>query len=139
MKAQRLCDFRFNFVVFFFLRTKRKKYTYQRSPAPSLALVRPNSTRWTIFITPGFYASEIIPSIGGHTCGMFMSSMKMISRLPGVGPYVSFVRFSTFVSRLRCTSREVVRLEKLMFNSSCNIEIPSSVLHAHSSFTRADD
>ena len=53
------------------------------------------------------------------TCGMFISSMKTIRRLPGGGPYVSLVRFSTFASKLRCTSSDVVRLEKFMFSSSC--------------------
>ena len=48
-----------------------------------------------------------------------MSSTKMRSRLPGGGPYVSFVRFSTFASRFRCTSSDVVRDEKLMFNTTC--------------------
>ena len=49
--------------------------------------------------------------------------MKMSSRLGGGGPYVSLVRFSTLASRLRCTSNEVVRLEKFRFISICNTRL----------------
>ena len=49
---------------------------------------------------------------------MFKSSMNTISLFPGGGPNVSLVLFSTLASRLRCTSIEVVREEKLMFRSS---------------------
>lgn len=45
--------------------------------------------------------------------------MKMMRRFPDGGPYVSLVRFSTFASKFRWTSMDVVRLEKFMFNSSC--------------------
>ena len=48
-----------------------------------------------------------------------MSSMKTMRRFPGGGPYVSLVLFSTLASKLRCTSREVVLLEKFMFSSNC--------------------
>lgn len=44
-----------------------------------------------------------------------MSSMNASSFLPIGGPYVSFVRFSTADSMMRCTSSEDVRDEKLMF------------------------
>ena len=53
------------------------------------------------------------------TCGMFMSSIKMRSRLPGGGPYVSFVLFSTLASKFLCTSKDVVLLEKFIFSNSC--------------------
>mmetsp|Transcript_14110 Transcript_14110/g.33895 ORF Transcript_14110/g.33895 Transcript_14110/m.33895 type:complete len:262 (+) Transcript_14110:1223-2008(+) len=48
------------------------------------------------------------------TRGMLTSSKNRIRRLPIAGPYVSFVRFSTMSSTDRCTSMEVVRLEKFM-------------------------
>ena len=51
------------------------------------------------------------------TCGMFISSIKMSRRFPGGGPNVSLVLFSTLASRLRCTSRDVVREEKLTIRS----------------------
>lgn len=49
----------------------------------------------------------------GTTFGMFMSSMNTSRRLPMGGPYVSLVRFSTFVSKFLWISRDVVREEKL--------------------------
>jgi hypothetical protein len=41
--------------------------------------------------------------------------MKSISFLPPAGPYVSLVRFSTLLSKLRCSASDVVRLLKLIF------------------------
>ena len=52
------------------------------------------------------------------TCGMFMSSMNTINRLPGGGPNVSLVLFSTLASKLRWTSILVVRDEKLMLSNN---------------------
>lgn len=49
-----------------------------------------------------------------------MSSMKINRRLPGGGPYVSLVLFSTLASRFLCTSRDEVLLEKFMFSSIYN-------------------
>ena len=73
-----------------------------------------------IFINHGILVLHIWYISSDHgTCGMFMSSMKTMSRLPGGGPYVSLVRFSTLASKFLCTSRDVVRLEKLMLKSSC--------------------
>lgn len=53
------------------------------------------------------------------TFGMFMSSMNTSRRLPMGGPYVSLVRFSTFVSKFLWMSREVVREEKLTVSTIC--------------------
>lgn len=50
------------------------------------------------------------------TCGIFISSIKAAIFLPIGGPYVSFVRFSTDDSMIRCTSNDDVLDEKFMFN-----------------------
>ena len=47
-----------------------------------------------------------------------MSSMNTINRLPGGGPDVSLVLFSTLASKLRWTSILVVRDEKLMLSNN---------------------
>jgi hypothetical protein len=52
-----------------------------------------------------------------------MSSMKISNLLPGGGPYVSLVLFSTFASKFLCTSTAIVLEEKFTFSSNCNKRI----------------
>lgn len=64
----------------------------------------------------GDRCNETFMNTYSSTCGIFMSSMKQATFLPMGGPNVSFVRFSTAASRVRCTSIEDVLDEKLIFN-----------------------